>query len=276
MPARLPETAVAVREFLLALLAISCLFSVADARAATCGDDIGGIRVPCACGDVVVSDTTLRSGDPVVSRRCPIDGLIVRAAPEAESISLDLNGLALVGSGTGTGLRIDHGGSDGALVVGGADAPGEIVGFATGVLNTTPRALRRLERLHVKGSRHDGITLRIYGALLVDVSSTDNGGDGIRLAGQGGRLVGVEASGNRGSGLRLDSRGTIAAVTARSNGRHGVVSDGAGNDLSSSVVEDNGGNGILVRAARNRTERVQAGGNALEAIRRTGVRRGAE
>lgn len=68
---------------------------------ADCGDDIGGERVPCGCGDVVVSDTRLRPGDPVVEGACPADGLILRAAPAASSLTLDLGGLELRGRGAG-------------------------------------------------------------------------------------------------------------------------------------------------------------------------------
>ncbi len=89
-----------------AIVVASFLLSGA-AAAAPCGDDVKGVRVACHCGDTVVSDTRLRPEDPVVSGRCPLDGLAIRADALAESITLDLAGLSLVGTGAGIGLEVE-------------------------------------------------------------------------------------------------------------------------------------------------------------------------
>ncbi|MEE8311202.1 MAG: hypothetical protein V3R77_03020, partial [Candidatus Binatia bacterium] len=182
-------------------LAAAVIVTAQSVAAGVCGDDVGGVRVPCACGDVVVSSTRLQVGDPITAGRCELDGLILRAATTAESITLDLGGLAIVGSGVGHGLLIERGGSDGAVVIGGpAGKHAEIVGFSVGVNVPNPQALRRLERIHAKGNRYDGLRIRQAGAHLIDVTATDNGREGIKVLGSGGRLIGVHAEGNLGTG----------------------------------------------------------------------------
>src|SRR5690242_14867186 len=42
-----------------------------------CGDDVDGRRVPCDCGDVLVSSRTLSDDDPITARVCPATGLVV-------------------------------------------------------------------------------------------------------------------------------------------------------------------------------------------------------
>ncbi|MFQ5478124.1 MAG: right-handed parallel beta-helix repeat-containing protein [Candidatus Binatia bacterium] len=239
--------------------------------AALCGDDLGGQRVACSCGDVVVSDTTLRSSDPVVSARCPLDGLIVRAHPLAETLTLDLGGLSLVGSGVGHGLRVERGGSEGAVIVGDkAGGSGQLVGFGTGVLVVNSAALRRMQGLEVRGSRHEGFSIRASGALLVGLSASDNGGDGMRLQLEGGRLLGSEASNNKGVGIRLKGRGTEVEATVTGNGEHGVLSDGGMIDLGGVVARGNGGHGVVARGGRQKTVGVVSEGNALEDLRMRG------
>jgi len=265
LPFRLPRALIAG--------GLLCLVSLVAARpvlAAECGDRVRGSRVACACGDVVVTDTTLRPGDPVVSGRCSLDGLILRAAALSESLTLDMAGLAIIGNGEGIGLRVDGGGNDGARIVSGVEARGEIVGFGTGVMSPSLAGLARIENIAVKGSRRDGLRLRASGVLLIDVSTTDNGGDGIELSGQGGRLVDVDASGNRQVGMRVRTRGTVVGGRAVANGKHGIISDGARNDVSGAVARDNGGVGVIVRGARQKTAGVVTEGNALGGLRATG------
>lgn len=222
----------------------------ATAHAArVCGDDVNGSRVPCACGDVVASDTRLRVGDPVVSGRCESDGLIVKAPATAESIRLDLAGLALVGSGIGYGVRVDRGGSDGATITGGAGRA-EIVGFDIGIMSPNAAGLARLENVKAKGNARDGIRVRQHGAFLVNVHAEGNGEDGIWIFGKGGRVIGAVAERNGGSGMRLTSPGMIVDGKAYDNAEHGVVSGGRGSDLSAVESRNNGRNGLVVKGGR--------------------------
>jgi len=257
-----PSTAPRAGVLTVALVAILQLHASPSA-AGICGDDVEGARVACACGDIVVSDTTLRAGDPVASGRCPLDGLVVRAAPAAESITLDLGGLALVGEGFGHGILVERGGSDGAVIVGGA--PGrkaDIVGFATGVTVPNPVALRRLERVHVKGSRFDGLRIRQQGAHLIDVESSNNGRDGMRVMGSGGRLIGVRTDGNGGAGVRSVGRGTVIEAESTNNRRTGILVHGSRGDAARSVATGNGGAGIVFSGGRHASDGASAGANA--------------
>jgi len=230
----------------------------------SCGDDVGGARVACACGDTVVSDTVLRPGDPVVSGRCPGTGLIVRASEFAETITIDLAGLALVGSGAGIGIDVSAGGSDGAVIVGGAsDRRGQIVGFGVGLKVRSPRAARRIQWLELRGQRYEGMNLRSAGIVVADVRATRNGGDGIRISGQGGRLIGIESSENAGAGVRAVSNNLILQARAQGNREHGLIVSGARNDLRGSSALANRGYGVLLAGRDARTEGVVAHDNSL-------------
>lgn len=202
-------------------LAFLLLLTCADRGLATCGDDVDGARVPCECGDVVVSDTRLRPGDPVVSGRCLTDGLLVRARPGAESISLDLGGLSLLGSGRGTGIYVINGGKLGATVVGGdAGQRGEVAGFGTGFRARGQRSVRELRAVAFSGNARDGVVLRGASTNVVDVKAERNGGDGFRIGGRSPNLEGVEAQQNGGSGVRVTSPGArLGEVVADGNGR---------------------------------------------------------
>jgi hypothetical protein len=193
------------RAALFALSALS-LIAVRAASAAVCGDDVSGARIACSCGDVLVSDTRVQPNDPVVTERCLLEGLIVRAPKTAESIRLDLGGLAITGRGYGTGIRVDFGGSDGAVITGGSlPYRGQIVGFSMGIVAARSNALRRLERMRIRGNRRDGIRLHTDGTVIVDVESSDNGGDGFVLSGSGGRLENIVAARNASTGINLKS-----------------------------------------------------------------------
>ncbi len=238
-----------------------------------CGENVDGVRIPCACGDVASGDVQIRVSDPLVQTRCPLDGLIVRAARRAEFVTIDLGGTTILGSGAGIGILVERGGADGARIVGGP--PGsraEIVGFGTGIVSAAPGALARIERIATKGNHRDGLRLREAGALLVDVSSTDNGGDGIRIVGTGGRLLGVYAARNGANGLVVVANGIIVEGTTEDNGRHGIVSSGPGSDLRSVVARGNAGSGVIA-GPKQRVDGLRAEWNSMGDLRIRGGRR---
>jgi hypothetical protein len=247
-----------------ALLALAgFLTSSVPAFAKDCGDDLGGQRVACGCGDTVVSDTVLRPEDPVVRGRCPEDGLVVRARGLAETIRLDLAGLSIVGSGVGDGIAVVAGGSDGAVLTGGsAERRGEIVGFGTGVNVRTARAARRIESLEVEGQRHEGLLLRSAGTFVTGVRAIRNGGDGVRVSGEGGRLFDIEAIENKGAGVRVISSYTMVAARAERNREHGIVVRGAHVTLDGSSATNNTGYGVLVGGRHCDTDDVVTAGNS--------------
>jgi hypothetical protein len=69
-----------------------------------CGDTAGptSTRIVCACGDVVVTSTTLRPRDPVVDAGCEMNGLVIGE----DDITLDCRGLVISGSPAGAGVVV--------------------------------------------------------------------------------------------------------------------------------------------------------------------------
>lgn len=200
------------------------------AVAANCGDDVNGERVACACGDTVVSDTRLVKTDPVVRQRCPDDGLIIRAAGQIESLTLDLAGLPLTGKGSGVGIQVLDGGSQGALLIGGKDGrPGQIAGFRVGISARGAQALRAAENLIVLGNETDGVQVSGRGAALNGVVSDDNGGSGVRTRGRDHSLEGVSAAGNRRYDLRVSGNGNYVGADAETLERGGARVTGGNN-----------------------------------------------
>ncbi len=249
------------------LLAIAAA-TIGVAEAKFCGDDIDGVRVACACGDVVASDTVLQVGDPVVSSRCDVHGLAVRAANTAESISLNLNGLSIVGKGRGFGLKIDRGGSSGAVIVGGySPRLGEVVGFAYGVLVAKPNTLARLERIISKGNSYQGFLIRQAGAVIQDIVAERNGGNGIHILGSGGRFLGLRADENAYKGITINSPGAIVSGTADSNGRHGIAVPAPRSELVNVAAHGNDGDGIRTRWPSQKLRNIDSSGNADAQVR---------
>lgn len=251
-------------------LAAACLaaltilaVSAGTAGAKHCGDLVDGGRVACDCGDIVVSDTRLQPGDPIVGRRCPLEGLIVAAPLLADSITLDLNGLTLRGERYGAGIRVESGGASGTVIRGAGNGRGhaEIVGFSAGI--TTPRfgTVARVEGVEVKGARGDGLVLRGRGIVLIDVTSSHNGGDGVRVDGYGGRLVRVQAFANNGNGLSLFAAGVLVDGVAEHNRKHGIVVRAPRATLQSVRARFNKGVGIVAPRAV-----VGKGGGAAAAV----------
>ncbi len=252
---------------------VTVAVGVTDLHAKECGDDVAGQRIPCACADTVVSDTSLQPGDPVVSGRCSGDGLLVRAPALAETITLDLAGLAIVGSGVGSGIEVADGGTDGAVIVGGSkDRRGQVVGFRTGIDVRSRRTVRRIESVELLGQRSDGLNLHSVGALVIDVRARRNGGDGIHLVAKGGRLVNVEVLENAGAGIRAFASDLIAQVRAERNADHGIVVSGARNDLRGCSANGNSGHGVLLTGRLNLTDGVSTSGNRLSGVARRGDR----
>ena len=261
------------RDIAIAAAVAFTLTAAGAARAAPCGDDVAGARIACRCGDTVVSSTKLRDEDPVISASCPIDGLTIRADALAENITLDLVGHSLVGSGAGVGLRVDYGGADGAVIIGGtSSARGTIRGFGTGVSTTSGDAVASISHLTVRENRHEGMRIVVAGTVLEDVVATANGGDGLHVRGSGGRLTAVESSGNGRRGILLSSNGAAFDAVANGNGDAGVVASGARNDLSSVSTSGNARNGIVVRGQSALPPQERSTGDPADAIKINGAR----
>ena len=258
----------------LALLAIVAAVSGGSTtHAAPCGDDVGGARVACRCGDTVVADTRLLPDDPVVAGRCALNGLAIRAEALAETITLDLAGLSLVGTGAGIGISVEYGGADGARIVGAA--PGtraSISSFDVGVSTVSGDAVSVISHLEVRDNRRSGLRLVVSGTVLDDVIASDNGDDGMRIRGTGGRLIDVVSKGNAGNGVRLATNGTVVGASAEGNGASGIVANGARNDLSQASVAGNGKHGLVIRGRAVLPDEGRSVGNAADALRLNGAR----
>jgi hypothetical protein len=255
-PAPLP----ACLSFLVLALAFGA--QAAPASAALCGDDVDGARVPCGCGDVVVSDTILSATDPVTVNRCPADGLFVRATKGTRSLRLDLDGLSIVGTGTGTGIRVIDGGVLGAVIAGSSDGRrAEIAGFSTGIFAHGRDDLQEVFDVDVKSNDDEGIVVTSAGVRLRNVRALDNGGDGMRLSGDGSTLAAVEASGNRGVGIRVSGSGSTVEGRAVGNARDGIRVQGRGHRLVDMEVRGNGRDGAVVSGDGHDTSGLRSAGN---------------
>ncbi len=239
---------------LVAVVTLTLLFGPAltGTGLAACGDNVNGVRVACRCGDSVVSDTHLTEQDPVVRGRCSGDGLFIRAPKGAATITLDLGGLSLIGSGIGTGIRVISGGSEGAVIVGGQGGDvAEVMGFATGIDAHGSHRLKELRGLVVKGNKRDGV--RVYGSpgvFIHGVTSMKNGRDGVRMRSRGAQLRSVEARDNAKAGIELSGEGATVQAQLSGNRKNGLVARGRGHDLSGIELGEGEKADIVVRPSK--------------------------
>ncbi len=251
----------------LTLLAAPVLLRPMPAGAGTCGDDVGGVRVACNCGDMVISDTTLSAIDPVVSQPCSGDGLLVAAPQGAAGLVLNLAGLSLVGTGDGVGLRVLRGGAGGAVIIGGdGGTRGTVARFRTGVAASGSTVIKELRDLDLVANVEDGMHIRSSGMLAESVTAERNGGDGIRVSGHGSTLIDVESDENLGSGLRVGGTGATIRARSAGNGGNGAVLTGRGHDLTGSELSGNGAAGVMASGRGHAASGVRIEGNGSGAI----------
>lgn len=135
-------------------LAFSFVLGIVPSWAADCGDKAGagGTRVACACGDTVMTDTTLRLNDPVVVDNCGKNGLVIGD----DDIRLNCRKLRIEG---------DRSGGEGDAGIALRGRAGVIVKYCK-----------------VAGF-HDGILLEMSSENIITHSTvTDSTNDGISLA----------------------------------------------------------------------------------------------
>ena len=250
------------------VIGLAILVANGLALAKPCGDDVDGADVPCACGDMVVSDVSL-GDDPVSNRLCSGDGLIVRAVG-SKPLTVDLAGRTLRGDGSGNGIWVLYGGDGGARIVSGG-APAILEGFATGVVAGGDDAVARVENIRVVRPRRDGVRLRGSGFRLVASEVENAGRDGFSLSGRGFRVENTRSVGNRrygymimGQGAELGAAGSN--IVAAHNGSAGFSVMGAGHALRDCVAEANGKEGVALSGGGMRVEGCVARANSGDGI----------
>jgi len=245
-----------------AMLALS-IACPSGAQAASCGDDVGGLRIACACGDDVVSDTVLAASDPVVSESCSGDGLVVFVPKESDGITLNLGGRSIVGRGTGVGIRVVRGGRVGSTILGGGEdgRRAEVAHFRTGITAHGRNDLVALVGVDVHDNRSDGLRLHTSGVRIEDVRSDGNGRDGLSLFGHANEVTGVVAERNSSEGVQVRGAGSTVNAATSDNRGHGLVVSGRGNRVEAVQSNGNGGAGLVTRGAGHEVGDVQATGN---------------
>lgn len=255
---------------LAALGTLITVLGVRSVRAASCGDDVNGRDVPCACGDIVVSSVVL-GDDPVVNGApCSGDALTVRNPDSPRTLVIDLHGHRLQGTGSGAGLRVLAGGPGGAEVVS-SGGTGTIAGFEDGIVARGSDALALVEdvvvsragrdglrisgtlfqvrRVEVHQAVRDGFSLAGSGFAISDTRASDCGRYGYFVMGHSGR-IGSTGAGNLAersgvAGFNVTGTGHSVAECAATFGRKvGVHLQAATMDVRGCRATDNGGNGI--------------------------------
>lgn len=231
---------------------------------AACGDAIEGGRVPCACGDRVVTDTVLWATDPVVAEPCRGDGLVIDAPTGSDGLTLNLGGQSLLGNGRGAGIRVVDGGRLGSVIVGGDEdeGRGEIARFELGIRASGSSALREVRGLDIHDNTGDGLSLKASGALVADVATSRNGGDGLVVNGHGNEVSALVSEHNKGNGLVVRGSATTVAGQSVANGGHGAAVSGRGNTVRSLVTAANAGASVAATGSSHDVAGVQSAGDA--------------
>lgn len=273
-------------------IVVALLSLGASAQAKLCGDDVAGADVPCACGDVVVSDLTI-TDDPVARGACAGDGLMVRALDAQTAITVDLAGATLRGDGTGTGILAIYGGAGGVRIVS-TGAAATIDNFRDGVAAHGTDSISLLEHVNVTRSARDGVRIHAenYQVRNVDVRASGRDGFGIMgghfrvadtlaatnarhgyfIMGRNGMLGlsghGIAARGNGGAGIQVGGdTHQIVECSATSNNKQGVHALGDGHEIFGCEADENLGDGIAGMGNRWRVggNRAQSnGGNGID------------
>lgn len=217
----------------------------------TCGDGAGpgGSDDHCACGDTVISNTVIDAAlDPVAATSCNGNGLHL-----ADGITLDLEGITLTGSNSGTGLTVS----------GSAEVhAGTLQGFGIGihVAPAAPGASVTVNGTTLHGNAGDGAQVDVtdpQGRIVFEqVIAEANGGDGIHVrAAPGASNLDDAADRQERSAYGFVLQGATSGGNApqvRNNLGHGIhLGDPAqAADVSALIdfadVYGNGGTGILV------------------------------
>jgi len=236
--------------------------------AGRCGDDDAGRRVPCDCGDVLVSSRTLGDDDPITTRVCPATGLVIDV-PAGHQATLALGGRNLRGAGRGFGIQLVGGGA-GVSIVG----PGAVQGFGTGIL-ATKGGIARVANVTAAQNTADGISIVGEGYAVSGCEALRNGRDGFALRGRSYRAEGNRALENRRDGVAASGRDAIiggpAGNEASGNGHDGFRLHGRGHTVDAPSATANRGHGVATRVTVGQLTGTNATANQHGDVRARGT-----
>jgi hypothetical protein len=230
------------------------------------------------------------SGNYVVARNLKAAATCVTVA--ADTVTIDLRGHTITGSGTGFGIT-DGGGFVQAVII----ANGMIQNFDTGISFTGQSNAffsypLNITGMVVRNSTHDGII--IYGnSTVINSKSDNNGADGINFSNpfrsSSAAIFATEANANQGNGIVGNGPTFVTGSTASFNALSGMVLPGlsqvadsqavgnggdginlgvqTGNSVADSIAVRNGGSGIVLLCPSNavsNTVQDNGSGNLLE------------
>lgn len=210
---------------------------VGAGEAANCGDTAGPrrSRVPCACGDTVVTNTRLRSADPVVTNIC--DSLAIQAALVigGDGIALDCAGLKIRGGTEGHGIGL------------------------TGIL------IQDRNRVTVRSCQieffFDGIASTGRGNRLLS-NKTSQTVDGFFVKGDSTWAVGNRAEHCEARGIFVSSGKNIAISNNRvARCLDGIVFEGERSSIGWNILTENRRHGVVVPGQSNHLYYNMAFGN---------------
>ena len=232
------------------LLSLAVLLLPLRAGAKLCGDDVHGQDVPCACGDVVVSDVVL-GDDPVVQAPCANDGLTVRATGAVQGVTVDLAGKRLQGTGHGIGVWVLYGGPGGARVVS-TGSRATVAGFFDGIVARGAESVALVDGVVVADSKRDGVQVdapapapSLPGYVIQNTEARDSGRDGFSVGGSGFQLTATRAVNSRRYGYWVMGQGgTLTAPVAEGSGDDGIGLMGMGQKLEDCVVSGSEEDGV--------------------------------
>lgn len=211
------------------ILSAALLFMPLPVTAGSCGGP-----VPCACGDTVVTNTTLSNADPITATICPLDGLFV--APGVTL--LDGGGLTLTGARRGDGIKM--------------------LGAGVTVQNlTVDNFLNGIEAfgldhqivtdVTVTRTRYWCVVLNGNNQTITNSVGLDNDGRCFRIKGNTGAVVtGNRVERTRGYGINVNTDNVmIADNVALDGGSDGIHTDGSNKQVLRNISTGNRGHGIM-------------------------------
>jgi hypothetical protein len=257
----------------LSTLAVLCLPTSTAAK--LCGDNVGGVDIPCACGDTVVGDLVL-SDDPVTTTVCASDALVVRAAADtAQGLTIDLAGKTLRGNGHGTGIWLIDGGPGGARVISTGDRA-QLLGFMDGVVANGANSVALVDNLRIVGSARDGLRVSALRYSIHAIEVSNSGHTGFVLGGRRFEVTSTSASNSKANGYAVSGADGVVGVpgagnVTRGSGHAGFTVSGVRHQLVECGASASSHEGVHLNGMHFTITACTAENNGLDGIVGTGM-----